>query len=84
MTVPTDTGQSYAVVTWKVPVPTDNSNEPLNRSGLLPPQRLNVGQTPIRYDVADSAGLKSSCEFLIHVKGRTVRLLILPQVSQWL
>ena len=69
MDVPTDTGQPYANVTWKVPNPTDNSDDPLNISGLLPPQQLKVGRTHIRYDVKDSAGLRSSCAFSIHVKG---------------
>jgi len=68
MEVSTEPGQSYANVTWRVPVPTDNSNEPLNLSGLLPPQQLNVGRTNITYDVRDSAGLSSSCLFSILVK----------------
>ena len=72
MEVPTDTGQSYANVTWKVPIPTDNSDDPLNISGLIPPQQLKVGYTHIRYDVTDSAGLRSSCVFSIHVKGTAI------------
>ncbi|XP_067016159.1 low-density lipoprotein receptor-related protein 6-like [Acropora muricata] len=65
--VPTDPGQSYATTSWKVPVPTDNSNEPLNVRGKRPPQPLNVGKNYIRYDVTDSAGLSSSCVFSIKV-----------------
>ena len=68
----TDPGQSYATTFWKVPVPTDNSNETLNVRGLRPPQRFNVGNTNIRYDVTDSAGLSSSCVFSIEVRGTTV------------
>ena len=70
--VRTDPGQSYATTTWKVPFPTDNSNEPLNLRGLRPPQQFNVGYTNIRYDVTDSAGLSSSCVFSIEVRGTTV------------
>ena len=70
--VPTDHGKSYATTTWNVPDPTDNSNEPLNVRGKRPPRRLNVGKTNIRYDVTDSAGLSSSCDFSIVVKGTTV------------
>ena len=72
MDVSTDIGQSYATVTWQAPVPTDNSNDPLNLSGLLPPQQLNVGRANIRYDVTDSAGLSSSCVFSVHVKGKSI------------
>ncbi|KAK2557468.1 Low-density lipoprotein receptor-related protein 6, partial [Acropora cervicornis] len=68
--VPTDRGQSYATAFWNVPVPTDNSNEPLNLSGLRPPHRLNVGNNYIRYDVTDSTGLSSSCVFSIDVRDR--------------
>ena len=70
--VRTDPGQSYATTTWNVPVPTDNSHEPLNVRGLQPPQQFNVGYTNIRYDVTDSAGLSSSCVFSIEVRGTTV------------
>ncbi|XP_015761127.1 PREDICTED: uncharacterized protein LOC107340287 [Acropora digitifera] len=66
--LPTEPGQSYATATWNVPVPTDNSNEPLNASGLQPPQQFNVGNTNIRYDVTDSAGLSSSCVFSVDVR----------------
>ncbi|XP_067025508.1 uncharacterized protein [Acropora muricata] len=66
--LPTEPGQSYATATWNVPVPTDNSNEPLNVSGLQPPQQFNVGNTNIRYDVTDSAGLSSSCVFSVDVR----------------
>ena len=72
MEVSTETRQSHAMVTWQVPVPTDNSNEPMNLSGLLPPQMLNAGQTQIRYGVIDSAGLNESCTFSINVKGTTI------------
>ena len=70
--VATERGQSYATATWNVPVPTDNSNEPLKLSGLRPPLRLKVGNTHIRYDVTDSAGLSRSCVFSIDVRGTTV------------
>ena len=70
--VRTDPGQSYATTIWNVPIPTDNSNEPLNVCGLQPPQLFNVGYTSIRYDVVDSAGLSSSCVFSIEVRGTIV------------
>jgi len=74
MDVPTEAGQSYAAVSWQVPVSTDNSNTPLNITGLHPPLHLNVGHTEIRYEVTDSAGLRGSCTFSIHVKGETQNL----------
>lgn len=67
---PTESGQSYARVTWQVPAPTDNSNDPLNLSGLLPPQSMAVGTTYITYKATDPAGLSRSCTFSIHVKGK--------------
>ena len=69
MTIPTETGRSYANVTWKLPVPTDNSNEHLILTGLTPPQKFNVGTNHITYKVTDSSGLSSSCTFSIQVKG---------------
>lgn len=76
--VSTETGQSYATVTWDVPVPTDNSNEHLNVSGLRPPQKLDFGKTYIRYKVTDSAGLSSNCVFSIDVKGAIRVMLVWP------
>ena len=67
--VPTEPGQSYAIVTWQMPVPTDNSNDSLILDGLRPPQKLNVGKENITYIVTDSSGLSRSCMFFIHVKG---------------
>ena len=70
MEIPTESGQSYANVTWQVPNPTDNSNAPLRLSGVMPPQKLNVGQKQITYKVTDSSGLSKSCKFSINVKGK--------------
>lgn len=70
MTTPTETGQSYANVIWKLPVPTDNSNEHLILTGLTPPQKFNVGTNHITYKVTDSSGLSSSCTFSIQVKDK--------------
>ena len=67
--IPTEPGQSYAIVRWQIPVPTDNSNEPLTLDGLRPPQKLDVGKEHITYQVNDSSGLSRSCMFFIHVKG---------------
>ncbi|PFX23090.1 Low-density lipoprotein receptor-related protein 6 [Stylophora pistillata] len=65
---PTETGQSYARVTWNIPVPTDNSKKQPILSGLMPPQKLNVGRNYINYIATDSSGLKSFCRFAITVK----------------
>ena len=67
--ISTEPGQSYASVQWQLPVPTDNSNEPLTLTGLRPPQKLKVGKTPITYKVTDSSGLSRSCVFVIYIKG---------------
>lgn len=64
----TETGQAYAVVTWEVPVPSDNSNMSLSLKGLRPPQRFVAGRYPVKYEVTDTAGLSASCTFSIHVK----------------
>lgn len=64
--------KSYAIVTWRLPVPTDNSNEQLNLTGLRPPQQLQVGHTKIVYYVEDSAGLNKSCVFSVKVKGTAI------------
>ena len=69
MEIPTEFGRPYARVTWQVPDPTDNSDEPLRLSGLLPPQALEVGKKHITYTATDSAGLSKSCTFSIVVKG---------------
>ena len=69
METPTVPGKSYAIVMWRVPVPTDNSKGFLNLSGVLPPQRMNVGTNLIRYDVTDLEGLNGDCHFSIRVKG---------------
>lgn len=70
MEVSTETGQPYRVVSWQVPFPTDNSNEPLNFTSLRPPQQVHVGRTEIKYEATDSAGLKTTCVFSIHVRGK--------------
>lgn len=72
MEVTTEAGKANATVTWRVPVPIDNSNNYLNLTGLYPPQVLNVGQTYIRYDVTDLAGLTTNCVFSISVKGTAI------------
>ncbi|XP_015752647.1 PREDICTED: sushi, von Willebrand factor type A, EGF and pentraxin domain-containing protein 1-like, partial [Acropora digitifera] len=69
MESPTEFGRPYARVTWEVPDPTDNSDEPLRLSGLLPPQVLNVGKKHITYTATDSAGLSKSCTFSIVIRG---------------
>ena len=65
----TETGQSYAIVTWEVPVPSDNSNVSLSLKGLRPPQQFYVGRHYVRYEVTDTAELSTSCTFSIDVKG---------------
>jgi len=70
MEIPTETGQPFATVSWQVPNSTDNSDEPVSINGLLPPQKLNVGNKHITYIAMDSAGLVESCTFSIYVKGR--------------
>ena len=67
--IPTEPGQSYALVSWQIPVPNDNSNETVKLEGLRPPQKLNVGRENITYEVTDSSGLSRSCVFFIQVKG---------------
>lgn len=67
--IPTEPGQSYAIVNWQLPLPTDNSNETLRLDGLRPPQKMNVGKKHITYKVTDSSGLSISCQSTVYVKG---------------
>lgn len=67
--ITTEPGQPYADVSWQVPVPTDNSKEPLDLNGPRPPQKLNVGVNYITYTVTDSSGLSDSCLFEVNVIG---------------
>ncbi|PFX17351.1 Low-density lipoprotein receptor-related protein 6 [Stylophora pistillata] len=77
--LPTETGQAYAIVTWEIPVPSDNSNMSLSLKGLRPPQLFYAGRDYVRYEVTDSAGLSTSCTFSIHVKDESCPDLAPPE-----
>ena len=69
----TDTGQSYATVTWTVPTASDNSgNTPtvaVTPSNYNPPMQLNVGTYPVTYTATDTAGNTATLSFTITVRG---------------
>ena len=69
----TDTGQSYATVTWTVPTASDNSgNNPtptVTPSNYVPPIQLNVGTYPVTYTATDAAGNTATLPFTITVRG---------------
>ena len=69
----TDTGESYATVSWNVPTATDNSgNIPtvtVTPSNYNPPMQLNVGTYPVTYTAADTAGNTATLSFTITVRG---------------
>lgn len=78
MEISTETGQPFASVMWQVPDPTDNSNDSVNLSGLMPPQKLDVGNNDIKYIATDSAGLSGSCTFSIDVIGKVCPIIKPP------
>ena len=69
----TDTGKSYATVTWTVPTATDNSgNNPtpvVTPSNYSPPMQLNVGTYSVTYTATDAAGNTATLSFTITVRG---------------
>ena len=69
----TDTGQSYATVTWTVPTASDNSGNTLTvtvtPSTYNPPLQLNVGTYPVTYTATDTAGNTATLSFTITVRG---------------
>ena len=75
VSVSTDKGKSFATVTWKVPEPTDNSEQQPDLTVYpahitSPPYQFNVGQTFVKYTAEDSAGHQSSCTFSVTVNGK--------------
>ncbi|XP_046668707.1 sushi, von Willebrand factor type A, EGF and pentraxin domain-containing protein 1-like isoform X2 [Homalodisca vitripennis] len=70
ITVSTDPGVSYASVSWKEPIPEDNSNQTvLIWSDPVAdfPMKLPIGQTIISYVATDSSYNQAVCEFTINV-----------------
>ena len=69
----TDTGQSYATVTWTVPTASDNSgNNPtvsVTPSNFNPPIQLNDGTYNVIYTATDTAGNTATLSFTITVRG---------------
>ncbi|XP_041483492.1 hyalin-like [Lytechinus variegatus] len=71
MSVPLETGQNYATVSWKEPTAMDNSNNVIltfNGAGAWNnPDNFSVGITPLSYMAEDFSSNKATCMFTISV-----------------
>ncbi|XP_041482308.1 hyalin-like [Lytechinus variegatus] len=71
MSVPLETGQNYATVSWKEPTAMDNSNNVIltfNGAGAWNnPDNFSVGITPLSYMAEDFSSNKATCMFTILV-----------------
>jgi hypothetical protein len=64
----TDAGLPTAVVTWTVPVATDNVGTTGSISGTKNPlDTFNVGDTTVTYSISDTSGNVGSCSFLVRI-----------------
>ncbi|TND07844.1 MAG: hypothetical protein FD123_2834 [Bacteroidetes bacterium] len=80
MTVPADSGNCSAVVTFNAPSATDNcSSASVSQTGGLPSgSAFPVGTTTITYTATDSAGNSSTCSFDIIVTDNQAPVLTCP------
>ncbi len=67
VTVGTDPGVCEAVVTWNVPVPTDNCPDFTLTSNFNPGDTFPLGTTTVTYSVTDCGGNVTSCSFEVTV-----------------
>lgn len=70
--VHTESGKFSAVVTWQVPVASDNSGIPPEvRSNVVdPPHRMAEGTHVVIYTATDMSGNKAVCSIDIRVVGQ--------------
>lgn len=75
--VHTESGQFSAVVTWTVPVATDNSGIPpkVTSNFMDPPHRMAEGTHVVIYTATDMSGNKKLCSITIKVVGKWVSVI---------
>ena len=81
--------ESSMLVTWAVPVVTDNSGESVNLTVspyFLAPAMLNAGINEIIYSATDKTGNKESCKVILDVQGKInfVYIIHLSSVCGWM
>ena len=84
--VPTDPGQCSAVVTYAIPVGTDNCagavTTQTDSTGLTSGDAFPVGVTTLEYTVTDAVGRSNSCTFTITVEDREAPVIpVLPDLT---
>jgi len=72
--VHTESGRFSAVVTWTVPVATDNSGTlpKVTSNSMDPPRRMAEGTHVVIYTATDIPGNKKLCSITIKVVGKWV------------
>ena len=72
LTVNTEFGQPYAVVTWDEPdTVTDNSGSVTLTSNYQSGDTFPIGSTHVEYIATDESGNSAAVEFVVTVKGIT-------------
>jgi len=72
-TVEIESCSSSALVSWSIPVATDNSGSvDVQQPSFKPPVLLNLGTHMINYTASDAAGNTRSCIFKIQVMSKSL------------
>ena len=81
LNVNTDPGNATAVVTWKLPLATDNSGSQNLTSTDNPGDSFPIGNHTVTYTSADAAGNTAVCTFYVVVTGKCrATLTYLPSI----
>ena len=73
LTINTDPGERFAVVTWDEPVTvTDNSGSVTLTSNYQSADTFPIGNTDVEYIATDQSGNSAAVEFIVIVKGITL------------
>ena len=78
ITVDTDTGRCDAIVTWTVPVATDNCVLDTLVATAQPGDTFALGVSTVSYTATDSAGNSTTCSFTITVEDNEGPILVCP------
>nr|CAD7255736.1 unnamed protein product [Timema shepardi] len=73
ITISNDLNEDYATVSWTVPNSTDNSGHASSlrsEPSVVPPLKIKVGITTIKYTATDASKNKAHCNFTIKVEDR--------------
>ena len=64
---------SRALVTWKEPLATDNSDHmSISYPAIRPPVNLSIGLYNVLYSAIDSSGNQANCTFIVQVASRSL------------